>query len=222
VIVLLCLESPSPGRASRAALDIACTLAETASVVAISAGGGKDGPAIALARSCAALSRVVHIDDAALDQADFMTTGMVLAEAARRLEASFVLAGERSDDEGQGLVPAALSHHLHANLLSRVQAVRLSPNADTVEVTLRAGGQRCTVAAHAPLVLTTCAGLHARTSQHGAPVRDVETLSLASIGIDGSRLVPRPDLLGGFVPKPEPGPREMALAEACAALLRHR
>jgi electron transfer flavoprotein beta subunit len=221
VIVLVCLESPCPGRASRAALALACSLTETAAVVALSAGGTKDGAAVALARSCPAFSRIVHIDDAVLDQADFMTMGMVLAEAARHLEASLVLTGERSDDEGQGLVPAALAHHLRANLLSRVQAVRLSPEPDTVEVTLRAGGQRCSVAAHAPLVLTTCAGLDSSFPTE-APLRDAETLSLASIGIDGSRLVPRPDLLGGFVPRPVPGPHEMDWAEARSALLRHR
>jgi electron transfer flavoprotein beta subunit len=225
VIILLCLEPPSPGRASRGALDIACALAETtatATITTIVAGGAKDSAAIALARSCAAVSRVIHIDDPALDQADFMTMGMVLAEAARRLEASVILTGGRSDDEGQGLVPAALAHHLRAGLLSRVQAVRLSASADAIEVTVRSGGQRCTVAAHAPLVLAMCTGPAAPAVSPGPAVREVESLSLAGIGIDGSRLVPRPDLLGTFVPKPAPGPHDMAWAEASAALRRHR
>ena len=222
MIVLLCLESPRPGRASHAALALAGSLAGNAQVVALSAGGPRDSASLGLARACPALARVIHLDDATLDQADFMTMGMVLAEAARHLGAGLVMAGERSDDEGQGLVPAALAHHLHAHLLARVRAVRLAEADDTVEVILQAGGQLCTVASPSPLVVTVPAQPGAPAVPAGSAAHDVETLTLAGIGLDASRLVPRPDLLGALVPAPGEPRREMTLAEAAAALARHR
>lgn len=222
MIVLVCLESPAPSRASRAALDLACTLAAEPQVVAVSAGGSAASLSLDLARRRSPVSRVLHIEDPALDQADFLTTGMVLAEAARHLEAGLVIAGERSDHEGQGLVPAALAHHLHAHLVSRVQSVRLAATPDTVEVTLRAGGTICTLACQIPLVLTTSPGADiAAEPPVGAP-RAVESLPLAQLGLDASRLVPRPDLLGTLVPAPGERPREMTWEEASAALFRHR
>jgi electron transfer flavoprotein alpha/beta subunit len=148
--------------------------------------------------------------------------GMVLAEAARHLEASLVIAGERSDEEGQGLVPAALAHDLKAHLISRVDAVRVSATADAVEVRVRAGGQICTIECPLPLVLTTpprAAGEARPTASHPG---SIETLPLTQLAIDASRLVPRPDLLGSLAPAPAESVREMTFEEASAALLRHR
>jgi len=188
----------------------------------VSAGGSVASHSLDLARTCAPVSRVLHIEDPALDQADFLTTGMVLAEAARHLEAGLVIAGERSDHEGQGLVPASLAHHLHARLISRVQSVRLAATPDTIEVTLRASGKICTLACPVPLVLTTPPGPNvAAELPVGAP-RAVDSLPLAQLGLDASRWVPRPDLLGTLVPAPGERPREMTWEEAAAALLHHR
>ena len=222
MIVLVCLESPAPSRASRAALALACTLATDAQVVAVSAGGSVASHSLDLARTCAPVSRVLQIEDPALDQADFLTTGMVLAEAARHLEAGLVIAGERSDHEGQGLVPAALAHHLHARLISRVQSVRLAATPDAIEVTLRAGGKICTLACPVPLVLTTPPGPNIAAELPVGASRAVDSLPLAQLGLDTSRLVPRPNLLGTLVPAPGKLPREMTWEEAAAALLHHR
>ena len=220
--VLVCLESPAPGRASRAALDLACTLAGGAQVVVISAGGLASSASLTLARTHASVARVIHLDEFALDKADFLTVGMVLAEAARYLQAGLVIAGERSDDEGQGLVPAALAHHLKVPLISRVQAIRVSATADTVEVTTRAGGQLCTLACPLPLVLSTPPSRAAAADPAAANLGAVETLTLAQLGVDGSRLVPRPDLLGSLVPPPPESVRDMTFAQAAKSLLRHR
>jgi len=221
VIVLVCLESPAPGRASRTALDLACSLPGNAQIVALSAGGSAASQALELVSRWVRIRRLLHLEDPSLDQADFFTMGMVLAEAARHLEASLVFTGERSDDEGQGLVSAALAHHLRAPRIARVQAVRVSDSADTVEVTLRAGGRLCALACHLPLVLT----VPPETSPI-APVdgeaRPVETLPFAVLGLDPSRLVPRPDLLGTLVPAPAESLRTMSMDEAAAALARHR
>jgi electron transfer flavoprotein beta subunit len=225
VNVLVCLEPPVAGRASRAALDLACTLAAGAKVVAVCAGGQTTSASLELARRHAAVARVIHLDDPSLDQADFFTLGMVLAETARHLEASLVIAGERSDVEGQGLVPAALAHHLKAQLISRVGTVRHSAADGTVEVTTRAGGCVCTVACPLPLVLVTSALGGPGGSTTNVSARDpigVETLALAQLGLDASRLVPRPDLLGALASPPAGKLGEMSLAETSAALLRHR
>ena len=222
MIVLVCLESPAPGRASRAAIDLACTLAGGAQVMAISAGGPASSASLALARAHASVARVLHLDEPALDKADFLTVGMVLAEAARHLQADLIIAGERSDDEGQGLVPAALAHHLKVPLISRVQAVRLSATAETVEVTTRAGGQLCTLACPLPLVLSTTPSRASAAEPAMANRGVVETLTLAQLGVDGSRLVPRPDLLGALVPAAAACARDMTFAQAAENLLRHR
>ena len=75
---------------------------------------------------------------------------------------------------------------------------------DTVEVTLRAGGCICRVASPYPVVLTTEPRSPAPPAREpGSPVA-VEPLSLAQIGLDPSRVVPRPDLLGTLVEKEKP------------------
>ena len=220
MIVVACLEAPAPSRASRTALDLAAALASQAQVIALCAGGPPGSPSLALAASCAAVSRVLHIDDPVLAGADVLTLGSVLAQAVRFLGAGLVVAGDRSEDEGQGLVPAALAHHWGVPLLSRVQAVAL-PEVDTVQVTVRSGGQLATLSCVPPLVLSTPPAAAIRELTMGAS-RAPEALPLAQLGLDASRLVPRPDLVGTLVP----GTAELAAAmtweEFPSALTRHR
>jgi electron transfer flavoprotein alpha/beta subunit len=201
VIVLVCLEPPSPCRASRAALALALARAGSAQVVALVAGGRALTPTLDLARASAA--RVIHLDDPALDKADFFTTGMVLAEAARHLGAGVILAGQHSDQEGQGLVPAVLAHHLHAPSFARVLGLGWPASSpDTVELTLRAGGRICRIESPLPAVLTTEPGAAVPPARAADAAVAVETLSLAQLGLDPSRVVPRPDLLGTLVDMP--------------------
>jgi electron transfer flavoprotein beta subunit len=221
VIVLVCIEPPVPGRATRAALDLACSLAAGARLLALTLGGPAASAALDLARTCAPLARVLHLEAPDLDPSDAMTTGLVLAEAARHLEAGLIIAGDRSGGEGQGLVPAAIAHHLRAPIVSRVRRVRLLDPAERVEVTARAGGRLCTLDCPLPLVLTT-------SSEGAAPVVPVTAephaaapLSLSQIGLDASRLVRRPDLLGAMASAPATNPRQVSWAEARAALARH-
>jgi electron transfer flavoprotein alpha/beta subunit len=215
------LETPSPGRASRAALDLACAVGAPARVVVLAAGGPAANEAVELARSRTAVTRVLHIGTSTLDQTDFLTMGMVLAEAARHLEATVVLTGERSDVEGQGLVPAALAHHLRAPLLSRVLTFRPTGAPGTVEVTVRTGGLLCSLACPVPLVLSVAADRPVpRLAETPSPLA-VELLPLPTLGLDPSRLVPRPDLLGQLIPAPAAPVVQLDLAQAKAALWRH-
>jgi electron transfer flavoprotein beta subunit len=225
VIVLVCLESPAPSPASRAALRLASTLGAKAEIVALSAGGEAEVASFELARQTVGVRRIVHLQDAALGKPDFLTLGMVLAEAARHLKACVVVAGEHSDGEGQGMVPAALAHHLRAPLFARVQAAAWTgAEAELLEMTIRSGGRLCKVTSPLPVVLTTLPALGFGATPSGSlpfpPA--VEALALAQLGLDASRLVPRPGLLGTLVPAPAEIVRRMAFDEAARILLRGR
>lgn len=204
MIVLVCLEPQSPSQASRAALRLACNLGEKADVVVVSAGGAADNASFQWARQSGSIRRIVHLDDPSFDKADFFTLGMILAEAARHLGARVVFTGEHSDSEGQGMVPAALAHHLRAPLFARVADVRLPETGDPVlRLTIRSSGRLCRVVSPLPAVLAIPPAGVADGPQtpDGKTAPAVETLTLAQLAIDASRLVPRPDLLGTLVPK---------------------
>jgi len=198
VIVLVCVEPGHPSKASRAALVVAGRLAAVGNkVTALSAGGDVDNASLVEARGAAGIYRVIHLKDGALDKADFFTLGTVLAEAARHLEATLVITGERSDEEGQGLVPAALAHHLHAPILAHVVDARVAAStADALEITTFAGGCRCVVECSLPVVLATLPLTWPGEQPTSKVACPVEVMELAELGLDPSKLVPRPDLLG--------------------------
>jgi electron transfer flavoprotein beta subunit len=225
VIVLVCLESPAPSPASRAALRLATSLGDQAEVVVISAGGAQDCPSFALARQTSGVRRIVHLQDSALTKPDFLTLGIVLAEAARHLQARVVVAGEHSDGEGQGMVPAALAHHLRAPIFAHVQDAVLPATEDGVlQMTIRSGGRLCQVACPLPIVLSTPAleisGVPPSAPSPSSPI--VETLTLSQLGVDASRIVPRPNLLGTRVPVPGHSVQSKSFDEAARILLRRR
>jgi electron transfer flavoprotein beta subunit len=223
VIVLVCLESQSPSRASRAALRLACNLGQKAEVVVVSAGGASDSASFQLARQRGTVRRIVHLDDPTFDKADFFTLGMILAEAARQIGARVVLTGEHSDGEGQGLVPAALAHHLRAPLFARVADLQLPGSGENVlYLTVRSGGRLCRVASPLPAVLAIPpAGVaDGPQTEPGNFSPAVEKLTLSQLAIDASRLVPRPALLGTFLSPPARGVQQESFDEAAQILLR--
>ena len=223
MIVLVCMESQSPSQASRAALRLACSLGELADVVVVSAGGVADSASFHLARQSGAVRRIVHLDDPTFDKADFFTMGMILAEAARHLGARVVFTGEHSDGEGQGMVPAALAHHLRAPLFARVADVQLPETGDEVlRLTVRSGGRLCRGVSPLPAVLAIPPAWVADGPQtrNGKSSPAIETLTLAQLAIDASRLVPRPDLLGTLLPKAAQLVQHKSFDEAAHILLR--
>ena len=223
MIVLVCLESLGISRAGRAAMNLARRFANTAEVVALSAGGPVDGASLEMARQGGA-QRALHLDEPALDRADFLTLGMVLAEAARYLQAPLVITGERSDDEGQGLVPAALAHHLGTPIVARVQDVEPSTaTSHAVVLTVRAGGRENRIEMRLPLVLSTSPApcgpdAGAVAGQTFRPL--VERLTLSQLGLDPSRVVPRPALLGTRSSVLAPAIQRRTFDEVAALLLR--
>jgi hypothetical protein len=221
MIALLCLEAPQPGRATRTAEILARKLAGVERKVAVSAGGPGNSESLVWALGRRSFQRIIHVDDSSLEAAGYMTVGTVLAEVARHVCATVIITGEHSDAEGQGLVPAALAHHLHAPLVSRVQDVRASPSdPERLEITTRAGGRLYTLDISPPVVLSvppaTCddIGLAAPNS-----TLSVEAITLAQLALDPSRLVPRPELLGSHLPAPAYKPRRMTPDEAARLIL---
>jgi len=223
VIVLVCLEPPQPGRGARAAEILARKLAGVAESVAVCVGGPLDSPSLTWAIDRHSFRRVIHVDDAPLEKTDFMTLGAILAEVARRLGAGVVITGEHSDREGQGLVPAAIAHHLHAPLIARVCELRRSgADPDRLEITTRAGGKLCTLDVATPIVLSTEPASYEEIVPLAATgASAVETLTLPQLGLDADRLVPRPELLGTPVAAPSERPATMTPEEA-ARFLRPR
>lgn len=224
MIVLVCLESLSPSLASRAALRLACNMGDKAEVVVVSAGGTADSASFQLARQYAAVRRIVHLNHPTLNKADFVTLGMILAETARHLGARVIFTGEHSDGEGQGMVPAALAHHLRAPLFARVADVQLpATDNEALLLTVHSGGRLCTVTSPLPAVLATppaiaADGANLAEARQSSPA--VETLTLAQLGMDASRLVPRPNLLGTLVAKAAQTVQHKSFDEAAHLLLQ--
>jgi electron transfer flavoprotein beta subunit len=203
-------------------MHLARQLAETAQIVALSAGGPANSFALEMARHGGA-HRVLHLDEPELDRADCLTLGTVLAEAARHIQATLVIAGERSDDEGQGMVPAALAHHLEAPLVARIQRVMPSTTtADAVVLTVRAGGRENRLEMRLPLVLSTspAPGAPSRRDVTAKTPPVVERLTLAQLGLDPSRVIPRPSLLGARSLTPVLDIQHRSIDEVAELLLR--
>jgi electron transfer flavoprotein alpha/beta subunit len=222
VIALFCLEPPRPGRAARSAELLARKLAGVESKVAVCAGGPRNSDSLDWVLARRSFQRIIHVDDSSIETADYMTLGTVLAEVARHVGASVVIAGEHSDVEGQGLLPAALAHHLHAPLVSRVQDVRPSPSdPERLVITTRAGGRLCTLEVPPPVVLSVpAAAYHDAELVVPNAASSVEELTLAQLALDPSRLVPRPELLGANLPAPSDRPQRMTPDEAARLILR--
>ncbi len=188
--IAVCMESPS-GRASRRALSFALRLGAEHPVTILCV-GAQEPPAV---RTSGA-QRAVCVRDEALAAADHATRALVLAEGARHLHADLVLAGAASDDEGRGLVPAALAHQLHVPILAHAQSLALAA-ADEFAITLCSGGQRLRLGHKGPLVVTVAPHREeVPQTNDAAPPLAWEFLSLAQLGLDASRLLRRPNLLG--------------------------
>lgn len=220
MIVLVCLEPPKPGRAAKSAARLARKLSAKAETVAVSAGGAPGSESLAWALGRRAFQRIIHLDAPSMDKADFMMVATVLSEIVRQIHADVVIAGEHSDAEGQGLVPAALAHQLQVPFIARVQDARWSDSGQ-LEVTVPAAGRLCTVGCPVPIVFSTSAG-YADDSAPDAnnPASSVETISLAQLTLDPSRLVPRPELLGTTIAIPAEAQRQMTPDEAARFILR--
>ena len=104
-----------------------------------------------------------------------------------------MLAAQRSDDGGSGIVPAALARRLGAAYLSNVAAIRLSGKRVEVERKLERGNRQVWSAALPAVVAVESGSVLVRhVSVAGlilARRRAVETVTPASFGVDASSLM---------------------------------
>lgn len=220
MIAVICLEPPRPGACARAAEGLIRRLTGTDERIAVVVGGSSDSETLRWALERRTFTRLLHIDDPALERADHFTLGMVLAEVARQVGAGLVVAGEIGEEEGQGLVPAAIAQQWQAPLVAHVCEMVASTDG-TLEVIVPSGGRLCTFGAACPVVLAAMAGGEEDASPDAPePATSVEAMNLTQLGIDSSRLVPRPELLGMHASAPSSQPRSMSPDEAARLLLR--
>jgi electron transfer flavoprotein beta subunit len=214
--VLVCLEGPQPGRASTTALALALALPAEAEITVLTA-AADDASAWHPAPVPAGVARLVRLIDPALGQGDFLTLGLAMAMAARRIGAQLVLTGARTDDEGLGAVPAALARHLDAPLLTRVDSVD-GATADSPCATIRGGGLVRVMKIRLPAVLSVAALALIPTTPPPARAgtATVETWSLADLGLDPAVIFRRGDGLGVF----RPAAGKTAVISSAAELLR--
>jgi electron transfer flavoprotein alpha/beta subunit len=134
-------------------------------------------------------NRVVHLCDPAFEAADAFGIGMALAAAARKLQADVMVAGNAGDQNGFGLIPAALAHHWNAHILSGVESASWDDAAGELITTTRAGGKRLQLGWKSPVVLTVPAP---SVGQNELPATDsmvpIEKLNLADVELKPSHL----------------------------------
>jgi len=169
-------------------------------VVAITA--GPERAAEMLRKSCLALGvdRAVLIRDTLLDRADALVTARVLAAACRKEAPDLVLAGKLAIDEENssvGPMVAGLLDLPHAAVVSRLEM----PAEAAVRVHREVEGGMEEIELDLPAVLTANKGLNEPryASLKGimaAKKKPLDTVDLASLGIDPAQLVPGAELVG--------------------------
>lgn len=196
--IIVCIEPHGPGAASRAALALARGIATADSVTALSVGSPGAHAGTMQARALGA-GRTVHVAAAALEAADAAAVGRVLALAAGRLGAELLLAGVASDDEGLGLVPAAVAHQWEVPVLCGVESLILE--AGIPIATIRAGGYKRHLAMVPPAVLAVTPNAGAGGPGRGkiAGGRPDEVIALGDLGVDPETLAPQPSHMGEMV-----------------------
>jgi electron transfer flavoprotein alpha/beta subunit len=211
--------APALGTDDAYALALALGLGAPHAVTALLAGPPADaGP---LERALAAgAARAVRLVGEDFGSADFHTLGQALGTAVKRLGATLVLTGARSDDDGLGAVPASIARQVNALHVACIESLAAAGD-DAVEITVRGGGRRRRLRVPLPAVLSVVA------IDFAAPVLPraereppaIETLSL--IDPEATVVRRRTELLG----QPELAHRateEVASADALVAALARR
>lgn len=161
--------------------------------------------ALCLAMGADRVLRVEVPEDLRLDEA---MTGALLGAAIATLGGTLVLAAQRSDDGGSGIVPAAAARALGAAYLSNVAAIRIAGERIEVERKLERGNRQvwsatlpAVVAVEPGTVLPRYVSVAARIL---AKRRPVEVLTMAVLGIDPGHLARLTALKGLAVPRRRP------------------
>jgi len=102
----------------------------------------------------------ILINDDALDGSDSLATAKALAAAIKGLEYDLIFVGQRSVDEDQGLVGAALAEFLGIPQLSLVVKAEVSDDGKSVKVNRPVEGQVLVIESNLPALITAQKGLN--------------------------------------------------------------
>jgi len=180
--------TPAPallGRCDDAALRAAVALSTRVTVLAVGPAEREDASLRhAVGRGA---ERAVRVWDPGLDGVDYHATAQVLAAATRKLGFDLVLAGDRSDDEGDGAVGPAVAEALGVPHLTA--AIDVGLDGDAARATRRDSGLERTLRVKLPAVVTVASS----PAAPAAPSRAgrFATLDLGDLGIHASELRPR-------------------------------
>jgi electron transfer flavoprotein beta subunit len=185
-----------PNEADTFALEQALRLREQGLVGKITCLTAGPPEAEAMLAICLAMGadRAVRIDlsedEANLDEA---ATGALLGAAIAKLRVRLVLAAQRSDDGGSGIVPAAIARALRGTYLSNVAVVRIAGEKVEVERKLERGNRQVWSAALPAVIAIEPGTIMARYVSVATLIlarrRKLETVTIAALGIDTGTLV---------------------------------
>jgi electron transfer flavoprotein beta subunit len=133
----------------------------------------------------------VHVVDDAVHGSDALGTSLVLAEALRRVGADLVLTGMASTDAEMSVVPSMVADRLGVAQVTFAAEVGVDGGTVSVRRDTDEGTLRVTAALPAVVSVTDRAGdvrYPAFRSIMLAKKKPVETLTLADLGVDPSRI----------------------------------
>jgi electron transfer flavoprotein beta subunit len=147
----------------------------------------------------------VHINDAALNEADHWATAEILVAAIKKLEAAdLVVCGRQAVDWDMGVVGSTMAEIMGVPVVTLAKGVQMEGGKVTVERMLSDGVE--TMEAPTPCVITVSNELgEPRYPQlrqiMAAAKKEVKTLTASDLGIDGAKN--RVNLEALFVPEVE-------------------
>ena len=159
-------------------------------VTILSVGPEKAAESIRKALSMGA-DKAVHVVDEAIAGSDALATSLVLAEALKQTGFDLVILGSESTDARTGVIPAMLAERLGAPQLTLASKVDI----DGTDVTIRRVSDDGvdTVTASMPAVISVVEKINEPRYPSfkgimAAKKKPVQTLALADLGVDASRV----------------------------------
>jgi electron transfer flavoprotein beta subunit len=141
--------------------------------------------------------RARRVHDGALDKVDYHVIARVLSAAVKLDAFDLVIAGDRSEDEGQGATGPAVAEALAIPHVS--SAIDLHIEEKRLTLVRRDGGQTRTIQVGLPALVTIASFPRAAPALTGS-VTNIEPLDLEKLGIEALELKPRASCIGQAKP----------------------
>jgi electron transfer flavoprotein beta subunit len=215
------------GRCERGALTAALSLGSALGVpvVGIAVGPARREDRVLAMALRGGANRAVRISDDGLDELDYFGLAQVLAAAATWVQATVVLCGDRSEEEGTGAIGPAVAELLGAAHLTAVANVKSegSGSRTVLLVDRVAGGERQRFRVETPAVLCMRPTAIRNRADDEDPSRGpsrvaaIEELDLPRLGLDLRALGHRKGAAGRL--RPVRGPRRALVASSAEDLV---